>query len=116
MIIAVAYDDGMISPRFGKAPQFKLYTDEYGEITKTELVDNPLQGHAAIAKILADKGTEVVICGGIGDPARDALHGYGMELYTGNTGDPDLAVKQFLACQLNNDSNGIDSILRPKKQ
>lgn len=116
MIVAVAYDDGMICPRFGKSPQFKLYTDEYGTITKTELVDNPGGGHAAIAKLLADKGVEVVICGGIGDPARDALHGYGMELYTGNAGDPDLAVKQCLSCQLDNESNGIDSILRPKKQ
>lgn len=116
MVVAVAYDNGIISQRFGKSPQFKLYTVEYGEISKTELVDNPGQGHAAIAKLLADKGTEVVICGGIGEPARDALHGYGMELYTGNAGDPEIAVKQFWACQLNNDSNGIDSILRPKKQ
>lgn len=114
MIVAVTYDDGMIFPRFGKSPQFKLYTIEYGEVTKTELVDNPMQGHGPIADLLHNKGTEVVICGGIGEPAADALAGYGMELYTGNTGDPDLAVKQFLACQLDNESNPIDSIMRPK--
>lgn len=98
MKIAVAYDNGMIFQHFGKSEFFKFYTvDDNGEITSFEIVSTNGQGHGALANILAEKGTAVLICGGIGEGAVNALGEKGIEVYGGNSGNADSVVVKFLA-------------------
>jgi predicted Fe-Mo cluster-binding NifX family protein len=98
MKIAVTYDKGMIFQHFGKTEEFKYYeTDEQGNITDFAIKSNNGQGHSALADILKSNGVDVLICGGIGEGAQDALAMNGIEIYAGNTGNADAAVIAFLA-------------------
>lgn len=106
--IAVTFEDGAIGRAFADCPQVKIYTDEYREITDTELIDNP-KGDAALANVLAKRGVEVVICDQISEDGIEALNGNDIMIYSGNTGNPDDAVTAFLQCRLDNQSNGIDT-------
>ena len=106
--IAVTFEGGAIGREFADCPQVKIYTDEYREITDTELVDNP-KGDAALADKLSKLGVEVVICDQISEDGIEALDSKNIMIYSGNAGNPDDAVNAFLQCRLDNKSNGIDT-------
>ena len=98
MKIAVTYDHGMIFQHFGKTEAFKYYTtDEWGDIVAAEVKSNDGQGHGALAGILKENGVDVIICGGIGEGAQNALAANGIEIYAGNAGNADAAVIAFLS-------------------
>lgn len=101
MKIAVTYQSGLIFQHFGKTAAFKYYTaDENGSITAAEVIPTNGQGHGALADILKDNGAEVLICGGIGEGAQNALSACGIEIYAGNTGSADAAAIAFFAGKL----------------
>lgn len=100
MKIAVTYEDGQVFQHFGHTSQFKVYEVEQGAIVSAEIVDTNGQGHGALAGFLLNGGVDVLICGGIGGGARNALAEAGIELYPGATGDADAQVESFLKGQL----------------
>lgn len=100
MKIAVTYEDGNVFQHFGHTQQFKIYYVDGNKIAETEIVDSNGSGHEALADVLADQMVDTLICGGLGQGAQDALTDAGIEVYTGATGDADLAVEEFLAGQL----------------
>ncbi|EOS45937.1 hypothetical protein C810_02034 [Lachnospiraceae bacterium A2] len=100
MKIAVTYEDGQVFQHFGHTSQFKVYEVEHGTISSSEIVDTNGQGHGALAGFLLKGGVDVLICGGIGGGARNALAEAGIELYPGATGDADAQVESFLKGQL----------------
>lgn len=73
MKIAVTYDNGQVFQHFGHTEQFKIYEVENGQIVSAEVVDTNGQGHGALGGFLAEQGVNVLICGGIGGGARNAL-------------------------------------------
>lgn len=99
--IAVTYENDMIFQHFGHTEQFKLVEVENGQIVKEEIVHATDGGHGALAKFLSDLNVEVLICGGIGAGAQNALAEAGIQLFGGVTGSVDDAVKAFLAGNLN---------------
>ena len=105
MKIAVTYENGQVFQHFGHTEQFKVYDVEDGKITSSEIVDTDGQGHGALAGFLFGGGVDVLICGGIGGGARNALAEAGIQLYPGATGDADEQVASFLAGSLNYDPN-----------
>lgn len=105
MKIAVTYENGQVFQHFGHTEQFKVYEVENGKIVKSEIVDTNGQGHGALAEFLLNGGVEVLICGGIGGGARNALGEAGIELYPGAQGDADAQVESFIAGTLNYDPN-----------
>lgn len=96
MKIAVTYDKGQVFQHFGRTEQFKIYEVSEGNITSAEVVDTNGRGHGALAGFLTEHGVHVLICGGIGGGARNALAEAGIELYPGAVGDADLQVESFL--------------------
>ena len=54
-------------------------------------------GHGALAGLLSQGGIDVLICGGIGGGAINALGQAGIEVYAGAAGSPDAAVEALLA-------------------
>lgn len=100
MKIAVTYENGQIFQHFGHTQQFKVYHVEEGAIVSSEIVDTNGQGHGALAGFLLGGGVDVLICGGIGGGARNALAEAGIELYPGAVGDADAQVESFLKGQL----------------
>ena len=103
MKIAVTYDNGQVFQHFGHTEQFKIYEVENGQVVSAEVVDTNGQGHGALGGFLAEQGVDVLICGGIGGGARNALAAAGIQLFGGACGDADAQVASFLAGSLNYD-------------
>lgn len=96
MKIAVTTDGNQVFQHFGKCPVFTLYTAENGKVLKKELLDASASGHAALTAFLKDAGADTVICGGIGEGARNMLTAAGIRLFSGVTGEIDAAVDALL--------------------
>lgn len=103
MKIAVTYENGQIFQHFGHTEQFKVYDVEEGKIVKEEIVDTNGSGHGALAGFLAEQGVEVLVCGGIGGGAQQALAEAGIKLYGGVSGDADRAVRALAEGNLSYD-------------
>lgn len=97
MIIAVTYDNGEVFQHFGHTKQFKLYQVENGQIAASRVVDTAGSGHGALAGFLKENGVDVLICGGIGGGARNALANAGIQLFGGACGNADAQVESYLA-------------------
>lgn len=100
MKIAVTYDNGQIFQHFGHTQQFKVYDVEDNKIVNTVIVGSNGSGHGALAELLANYDVNVLICGGIGGGAQNALAEAGIKLFGGVSGNADAAVDAFLAGSL----------------
>ena len=97
MRIAVPYEDGQVFQHFGHTSQMKIYDAEDGKIVNEQVADTTGSGHGALAGFLSGLKADVLICGGIGAGAQEALAQAGIKLYGGVTGGADNAVRAFLA-------------------
>lgn len=98
MRVAVCYDNnsGDIFQHFGKTEYFKLYDIDGGKVTSSEVQSTNGQGHGALAGVLNGMSADVLICGGIGGGAQNALSMAGIRLYGGCSGSADEAVQKFI--------------------
>ena len=97
MKIAVTYENGQIFQHFGHTSFFKVYEVENSHIVSSEIVSTNGSGHGALAVLLSGLGVDVLICGGIGAGAQNALANAGIKLYGGVQGDADKAVESFVS-------------------
>lgn len=105
MRIAVTYENGKIFQHFGHTEFFKVYDIEDGKIVDAKIIDTNGSGHGALAGVLYQLQANVLICGGIGGGARNALNSVGIEIYGGVSGDADAAVEAFIQDALVYDPN-----------
>jgi len=96
MVIAVTFDNGNIGQHFGKSEFFKIYNVEGKNILSQKVIDTDGNGHGALAGYLKEHNVEILICGGLGGGARNALAEAGIKIYPGAMGDADGQVKAFL--------------------
>lgn len=97
MRIAVTYENGQVFQHFGHTKQFKIYDVSDGEIVKEEVVSTMGSGHGALAGFLSANNVQVLICGGIGGGAQNALAQAGIRFYGGVSGMADDAVKALMS-------------------
>lgn len=100
MKIAATYDQGNIFQHFGRTEQFKVYEVEDGKILSSQVIGSNGVGHGALAGLLAEHAIEVLICGGIGGGAQNALAEAGIQVCSGAQGDADAAVEAYLRGEL----------------
>ena len=100
MRVAVTYEDGAIFQHFGKTETFKLYDIDGGQIASTQVMETQGAGHGALAGFLKANDVDVLLCGGIGGGAQNALAEQGIELYGGLAGAADEAVAKLLEGKL----------------
>lgn len=105
MKIAVTYENGQIFQHFGHTEEFKVYEVEDGKVVKSEVMGSNGSGHGALAGLLFNSGVDVLICGGIGGGAQNALAQAGIKLYGGVSGSADAAVEALLAGKLDYNPN-----------
>lgn len=103
MKIAISYQSGQIFQHFGHTESFKIYEVKNDEIVNMAVVPTMGEGHGALADFLAKNGVDVLICGGIGAGAKNALGEKGIKIYAGCSGDADNAVIAFLNGKLDYD-------------
>ena len=96
MKIAATYANGEIFQHFGHTQQFKVYEVEDGKIVASQIIGSNGAGHGALAGLLSQGGIDVLICGGVGGGAINALGQAGIEVYAGAAGSPDAAVEALL--------------------
>ena len=111
MKIAVPYENGQVYQHFGHSALFKIYDTENGKILSSEVVSTNGQGHGALVGFLVQNGVNVVLCGGIGAGAQNALAQAGIQLFGGISGAADSVVADYLAGNLAFDPN--DTITSP---
>ncbi len=100
MKIAVTYENGEIFGHFGHTENFKIYLAEGGKVVSSQVVATMGSGHGALAGLLKSLGVDVLICGGIGGGAQNALKEAGIQLFGGVSGSADRAVEAYLAGEL----------------
>lgn len=100
MRIAVPYENGQVFQHFGHTGQMKLYDVENGRIAREQVADTAGSGHGALAGFLSERQVDVLICGGIGAGAQEALAQAGIKLYGGVSGEAGEAVRAFLEGRL----------------
>lgn len=100
MKIAVTYSNGNVFEHFGHCEEFKIYEVADGAVVSTENLVPSGSGHSAMASFLQENGVSVLICGGIGDGAKNALDSYGIEVFSGAEGSTDDAVAAYLKGEL----------------
>ena len=108
MRIAVTHDNGEVFQHFGHSEEFKVYEVDDGAVQSSEVIGSNGSGHGALAALLADKGIDVLICGGIGGGAQNALEEAGIELCAGASGNADEAVAAYLRGELVNTGANCD--------
>ena len=86
MKIAMPYQDGVLLEHFGRAKEFIIYiVSELDPVTSEVIAPEDLS-HAAVARVLKEHGVDVVLCGSIGEHARQAVEGEHMLVFSGITG------------------------------
>ena len=108
MKIAVPFENGEVFQHFGHAEAFKIYEVEEGKIVSSEVVKTEGSGHEAVANFLAGLEVAGVVCGNIGDAAKDALAYAGVGYCSGAEGDADAAVEALLRGELQDAGAGCD--------
>ncbi len=96
MRIAVTYENGEIFQHFGHTELFRLYDVEDGRVVHRMTIRPKNAGHEAMAAVLRKAGADMLICGGIGAGAQQALEEMGIRLCAGVSGSSDAAVESFL--------------------
>jgi len=105
VIVAATYENGEIFQHFGRTETFKIYTIEDKKVVSSEIIGNGGNGHGALAGYLKTKGVEALICGGIGEGARNMLNQNGIRVYPGASGNADKQMEAFLQGLLVYDPN-----------
>ena len=105
MKVAVTYENGQIFQHFGHSEHFKIYEIEDSKIISAKVVDTNGSGHGALAGFLNEYQVEVLICGGIGMGAQNALAEAGIQLFGGVSGDADAAVEALITGKLDYNPN-----------
>lgn len=96
MKIAVTWENGNVFPHFGHTREFAIYQVEDGKILSKHVLDTDGAGHGALAGFLKAQGADVLLCGGIGPGAQQALKEAGICFYGGVTGSADAAAQAYL--------------------
>ncbi len=105
MRAAVTYENGEVFQHFGHTSQLKLYDIENGSIKSEQVIDTNGHGHGTLAGLLKETGADILICGGIGAGAQNALKEAGIQLFGGVSGSADDAVKAYLEGKLEFDAD-----------
>lgn len=97
MKLAITYDPTTeeVFQHFGHTEFFKVYDIEEDKVVNGEVCSTNGQGHGALAGVLQQLGADVLVCGGIGGGARNALEQAGIKLFGGVSGKADRAAEAF---------------------
>lgn len=96
MKIAVTCENDEVFQHFGHTPEFAIFTAEGGKILEEKRLSSGDSGHGALATLLATEEIDVLICGGIGGGAINALTQLGIQVVGGAEGSVREAAQAFL--------------------
>jgi len=95
MRVAISTDGGYVSQHFGRCATYTLVDIEDGKTVRREEVGNPGHSPGFIPQFLHDKGTDIIICGGMGARAAGFFEELGIKMITGVVGSVDEAISKL---------------------
>lgn len=105
MIVAVTYENGNVFQHFGHTKQLKIYIIEDKCIKEEKILEVDENGHVALVELLVSNKVDILICGGIGNGAKEGLKNANIKFYGGVSGNADIVVKDFINGNLQYDIN-----------
>ena len=95
MKIAMPFQDEMINAHFGKSEYFIIYEVNEKEVL-SKMVLPVENGHGKKAQFLRENNVNVLICGGMGMHAKEAMDSNGIKVLAGIHGNVDSVLKDYL--------------------
>lgn len=105
MKIALTYEDGKVFQHFGHTEKIKIYEINNGNVISESIIDTSTSGHEKLVEVLKNNNIEVLICGGIGQGAKDALSEANIQLFGGVSGNTDEVIKDYMNGNLKYNEN-----------
>lgn len=105
MKVAVTYNNGEVFQHFGHCENFKIFDVKDKKVISSSVVSAVGSGHGALAAFLKERNVDVLICGGIGAGAREALAQAHISVYPGVLGSADESIAALLSNKLVYDIN-----------
>ena len=96
MKIAITCENNKVFQHFGHTPGFAVFEAENQKIISEKYLSSGDAGHGALAALLKEEQAEVLICGGIGPGAINALSQAGIQVVGGATGNVREVAEAFL--------------------
>lgn len=102
MKIGMPKEGDMLNQHFGQSRSFLIVTVDNGQIIdRKEISGESLQhNHAGLSGLFLNEGVSLVITGGIGQPALNALTDKGLQVIRGASGKCEEVLAQYLSGQL----------------
>ena len=95
MKVAVATANGQVSPHFGHAPGFTVATVDPDGIKDLEYIENAGGDCQAAPAMLAGRGVQMAIVGGIGGGAVANLRRHGIDVIGSASGSIEAVLEEF---------------------
>lgn len=95
MLVAIATDNGSVSPHFGRCGEYTVFTIEDGKIKDRKVLENPGHEPGKIPVFLSEHNVEVIIAGGMGRKAQMLFEEMGIKHILGAIGTVDSVIEQF---------------------
>lgn len=95
MKIAVTCENKKVFQHFGHTPEFAVFEAEDGKIISEKVMQTGDSGHGALATLLSAEKVDVLICGGIGAGAINALARENIMVVGGAEGDVRQCAEDF---------------------
>ena len=109
MRIAIPVTDGRLTMHFGHSKEFAIIDVEAGRSAGTEMGEAPAHAPGLLPEWLGERGTNIIIAGGMGSRAKNLFRDKGIEVLTGAPGDPpEQLVETYLAGNLELGENACD--------
>ena len=86
----------MVSPHFGRAPEFTFITIEDNKLIKKEVFPNPGHTVGSIPQFVTQHGAKCMIAGGMGHRAESFFKDYGIDVIVGISGKVDDVIKKII--------------------
>lgn len=102
MKIAMPKNGELLNQHFGQSQSFLVVTVDNGKIVaRQEISSETLQhNHAGLSGLFLTQGVSLVITGGIGGPALQALQEKGLQVIKGASGPCEEILARYLGGQL----------------
>lgn len=106
MKYAICAHQEQVFQHFGKCPGFQIVEIENGEIMSSIYISSNGNGHSALVKFLIEQHIHTLVCGGIGEGARNALTEANIKYISGASGHIDIITNKLTKGTLKDDPRG----------
>jgi predicted Fe-Mo cluster-binding NifX family protein len=109
MKVAISTDGIMVSPHFGRCPQFTIIEVRDNKLINKKVIENPGHHPGYLPQYLGQLGVNCIVAGGIGTRAMELFKIAGIETVSGVEGKIDVIIEKIVDGSL----EGGESICKP---